>query len=127
MSVEQVRVEDGVLKVFREVSTRSELTDDVILRAQYLDDGLLDSIEIVDWVLGLEDAFDVVLEPSELESTEFRTMEGVVRLIVAKLAEEGRRGKSAVHQGVDGPSVSENLANAVDDRGTRDFDTTRHL
>lgn len=51
------------------------------LNVEYLDLGLLDSMGVVELVVGLEDVFGVRFEPEDMQSPEFRTVGGLIGLV----------------------------------------------
>lgn len=74
-------VDREVLDVFRQFA---QLPGDSVadqLSVEYLDDGILDSMAVVELVVALEDRFDVFFDPDDLESTEFRTAGGIGRIV----------------------------------------------
>lgn len=56
-------------------------TEEEKLKFEYLDAGFVDSIKIVEMVTRLEDDFGVRFEPEHMQSEEFRTVSGVIRII----------------------------------------------
>ena len=50
----------------------------------YFDSGVVDSMEIIKFVLELESRFDVEILESDMESEPFRTIGGLVAMIHAK-------------------------------------------
>jgi D-alanine--poly(phosphoribitol) ligase subunit 2 len=55
-------------------------TEDDLLATAYLDEGVLDSMAVVELVVSLEERFGVQLEPEHMQSEEFRTAGGVVAM-----------------------------------------------
>jgi acyl carrier protein len=56
-------------------------TESEQLAVAYLDEGLLDSMAIVELVLTLEESFEIRLEPEEMQSEEFRTIGGLIDVV----------------------------------------------
>lgn len=51
----------------------------------YIDKGYVDSIGVIKFVLDIESQFEIEISESDLESTEFRTVGGIVSIINQKL------------------------------------------
>lgn len=45
------------------------------------EDGLLDSIQVIDLVVELEEAFDVEIDPEEVKLENFRTVDAITNMI----------------------------------------------
>lgn len=58
-----------------------------ILEYRYLDEGHIDSFSIANFILDLEDEFNISLESRDTESDEFRTVGGIVEIIAKKYEE----------------------------------------
>ena len=74
-------VQDTVLRFFGE---RAPLHGDTVadqLQVAYLDEGLVDSIAIVELVAELEDTYGIRFAPADLQSVEFRTIGGLVATV----------------------------------------------
>jgi len=52
---------------------------------QYMDAGHVDSVSVIQFILELEEAFNITLDPQETASEEFKSLKGLVRLIKTKL------------------------------------------
>jgi acyl carrier protein len=50
----------------------------------YLDQGYVDSIGVIQFMGLLEERFGIVFEDADLESPEFRTLGGLVRMVLTK-------------------------------------------
>ena len=48
------------------------------LACAYLDEGLLDSMQVVEMIVHLERTLDLKFQPQDLQSEEFRTVGGVI-------------------------------------------------
>ena len=53
---------------------------------RYLDNGHIDSFAIINLIVEIEVAFDIVLSPEDTQSDEFRTPGGLVTLITERVA-----------------------------------------
>jgi acyl carrier protein len=51
----------------------------------YVRAGVVDSLGLLGWVLDLEDVFNVELTDEDVASAEFRTVEGLTKIIEGKL------------------------------------------
>ena len=61
-----------------------EMSDNEFLKYRYLDNHL-DSFGIIQFIMTIEDEFNIKLLPEDTESEEFRTIEGVIKIIESKL------------------------------------------
>lgn len=76
-------VRDAVLRFFAERAhepLRGD-TPEERMDIAYLDEGLVDSIAIVELVVELESSYGVRFAPADLQSAEFRTIGGLVRTV----------------------------------------------
>lgn len=72
-----------VLRIVRELSLKAKDIGDRELAAfDYLDGGLIDSLQIVEMMAKLEEAFAIRFSPEQLGSERFRTLHGVSEIIV---------------------------------------------
>jgi acyl carrier protein len=55
-----------------------------ILACRYLDLGLVDSIELIGFIIEIEDRFNISFEAEETESDEFRYTAGLIGMIQRK-------------------------------------------
>lgn len=60
------------------------LSDEEFLKYRYLDNHL-DSFGIIQFIMAIEEEFNIRLNPEDTESEEFRTIEGVIKIIESKL------------------------------------------
>ncbi|SFO98311.1 acyl carrier protein [Hydrogenimonas thermophila] len=60
-----------------------EMDDNTFLKYRYLDNHL-DSFAIIQFIMAIEDEFGISLLPEDTESEEFRTIEGVIKIIETK-------------------------------------------
>ncbi len=71
-------------KVLELLSARGPIpgkTEEEKLGYLYLDEGLVDSIGVVEMVTEIESALGVRLEPEHMQSEDFRTIGGLIRII----------------------------------------------
>lgn len=60
-----------------------EMNDNEFLKYRYLDNHL-DSFGIIQFIMAIEEEFGITLLPEDTESEEFRTIEGVIKIIERK-------------------------------------------
>jgi len=53
---------------------------------RYLEAGLISSFELIQFIVGLEETFEIELAPEDTESDKFRTIGGIAELISEKIA-----------------------------------------
>ena len=61
------------------------MNNDEILNYRYLDAGHIDSFGLIQFIIAIEEEFNIKLEPKDTESDEFRYVGGLIKLIEAKL------------------------------------------
>jgi len=59
------------------------MNDNEFLKYRYLDNHL-DSFGIIQFIMAIEEEFGITLLPEDTESEEFRTIEGVIKIIERK-------------------------------------------
>ena len=52
---------------------------------RFLDAGHIDSISIINFIMEIEDAFQISLSPEDTQSDEFRTVSGLVSMVEKKM------------------------------------------
>jgi acyl carrier protein len=57
--------------------------------------GILDSFSSLSLIAFLEDTFKIQLDPADINSETFRTVNAITRLVLAKLAKQGAAGAGA--------------------------------
>ena len=57
------------------------ISDDEKLDAFYLDSGVIDSLGIIELVVFLEETFSVQFSSDDMQSSDFRTIRGLMKLI----------------------------------------------
>lgn len=78
-------IRDFIVKTIEKKSTVPAGID--IDALNYIDDGYVDSIAIIKFVLDIENEFQIEITPEEMESDEFRTIGGLITLIERSLKE----------------------------------------
>ena len=59
-------------------------SDQEICNYRYLDAGHVDSLKIMQFILEIEESFDISLSAEDTQSDEFRTVGGVITLVERK-------------------------------------------
>ena len=65
---------------------KSRLPSDFSDSTDYLKTGIVDSIGIIKFILELESQFDIEISDEDIESDDFRSVSGLVKLISHKVA-----------------------------------------
>lgn len=71
-----------IIKIIKEISG-SEIEDKKLLTAEYMDSGLINSLQVVEMIVTMEDVFKIKFSPDDLRSAQFRTVKGLVGLVCA--------------------------------------------
>lgn len=77
------QIEEKVLEILAEICE-----DEIVLKdreVHLLENGLLDSMGFAELIVELEDAFGIIVSPTELDRTEFETPGKVIELVKAKI------------------------------------------
>jgi|CXWL01.1.fsa_nt_gi acyl carrier protein len=75
------RIKERVLQFMASKGEIPGATEDEHLAFAYLQSGLVDSMGIVEMIQSFEDEFDVRFEPHHLQSQDFQTVGGIIRLL----------------------------------------------
>ncbi len=59
--------------------------EEAVMNYRFIDNGHIDSFGIMNFIMALEDEFDITLDPEDTESDEFRYIGGLIKLISAKV------------------------------------------
>ncbi len=71
-----------ILGIVRNLSPQAAgMKDDELLKTDYLDRGLIDSLQIVEMITEIENSFSIRFSHEDLESEKFRTLNGVIGLV----------------------------------------------
>ena len=73
-----------VIAIFREVAGNAPEDLEDRLDEDYLENGFIDSLDLVSFITELEERFDTRFTSNELESQQFRTLAGVAELLDGK-------------------------------------------
>ena len=55
------------------------------LEYRFLDSGYVDSFDLIHFIIEIEDTFDITLTPEDTQSENFRTIEGLIKIIKSKI------------------------------------------
>jgi len=84
-------VRDEILKklvgYFENKGIKVELQKD--LNKDYLSEGWVDSFDLINFISYIETEFGITLEPEDTERFDFRTIQGLAKIIEQKLKGEG--------------------------------------
>ena len=76
--------------VLRLIEKKAKLPKDVDVDSfDYIDSGYIDSLGIIRFILEIESKYDIEISDSDMQSSEFRTVGGLVSLINRKIASKG--------------------------------------
>ena len=82
--MDRKQVLEKILEFFRQKGIEVEKVQEVE-KVRYLEEGWLDSFDLVDFLTYLEQEFNVELPPEDLQTESFRTLGGVVETILKRL------------------------------------------
>ena len=74
-------IQKEVIAFFNSKGNLSEKPESEIINANYLEIGLIDSMELVEMIVLFEDKFKIKFLTSDLQSDEFRTIGGLIKLV----------------------------------------------
>lgn len=83
-------IEKQVIKIIKEIS-QSDVKDEDFVGMNYLDKGLIDSLQVVEMIDNLEKQFKIHFSPDDLQSEKFRTIGGLIEMVRGMI-----RGKERV-------------------------------
>ena len=81
-----ISIKESVLAYFADKKTLTGSKEEQ-LRVRYLNEGIIDSMGIIDLITHFEDQYRIRFEADDLQSEEFQTIGGLVR-IVERLSDE---------------------------------------
>lgn len=77
----EMEIKEKVISILTEINPRISTAVD----ADLLEAGYIDSFEIVNIVMELEDCFEIDIEPEEILPENFKTIDSIVKLIKKSL------------------------------------------
>lgn len=78
-------MEDKVLEIVVDITGEPEISEERDL--DLFENGLIDSLGIVSLIVRLEEAFDIVIAPSELEREDFNTVNKITAVVKEKVGQ----------------------------------------
>lgn len=82
------QTEQKIYNFFMEKQINLGETNNVILKRNFVKDGLIDSMNILELIAYLEYEFNLTFDAKALESREFQTIEGIAQIIIGHLKSE---------------------------------------
>ena len=82
--MDREQILEKVLDFFHQKGIEVSQTQDVE-KVRYLDQGWVDSFDLIDFISYLEQEFGIELTPEELSTDNFRTIGGIVKIISNKI------------------------------------------
>ena len=73
-------VKDRVIRVIKSIKS-TDLSDEVLLKTNYLEKGLFDSFQMVELITKLESEFNIKFPLEIVSSERFRTPKGIIEII----------------------------------------------
>jgi len=74
-------IEKEILEFFKSKGGFPEKSENDIANYNYLERGLIDSMELVEMIVLFEDKFKIKFSTENLQSYEFRTIGGLIKLV----------------------------------------------
>jgi D-alanine--poly(phosphoribitol) ligase subunit 2 len=79
----KIDMRDKILHVLAEICEDESVKDD--LELELFESGLLDSLGFAEFLVELEEQFDIVISPSEVERDEIDTPEKILELVESRI------------------------------------------
>jgi acyl carrier protein len=74
--------EKKIVMIIREMSKKSkDIDDEELLNMKFLDEGLIDSFQIIEMITRIEEVFGIRLSTDKITSRDFRTLKGVAKIV----------------------------------------------
>lgn len=80
---------DAVIQALEKYRPFPQLNPEQIMSYMYIDAGHIDSFQILELVVGLEEQFEIRFSSTELQSIGFRSVGGLVTIIEELIAKKG--------------------------------------
>lgn len=74
-------IEKEILEFFKSKGEFPEKSENDIANCNYLEMGLIDSMELVEMIVLFEDKFKIKFSTENLQTDEFRTIGGLIKLV----------------------------------------------
>ncbi len=78
------QIEEKVLDIIQEICDDDIVRDDKDINL--LDEGLIDSLDYIDMLVQFEDAFDIIMSPSEFTREEMDTPQKIINQVSKRIA-----------------------------------------
>lgn len=78
------QIEEKVLDIIQEICDDDIVRDDKDINL--LDEGLIDSLDYIDMLVQFEDAFDIIMSPSEFTREEMDTPQKIINQVSKRVA-----------------------------------------
>lgn len=78
---------DTLLDIVRDIVHDTDTNDEKLLAIAYLDEGYIDSFQLIEMIATVEKQFGMKFSAADLTSNDFRTFSGVARIIAANVTE----------------------------------------
>lgn len=82
------KVFDAIISLLEKRGSVPGRNDRERLEYRYLDAGHLDSFNTIQFILEIEELFNITLIPEDTASEQFRSVNGLIRIVEDKLNEE---------------------------------------
>lgn len=82
----QKQITAFIFDLFEQKGSLPENLEDK-LSFRYLDEGIIDSMALIHFIMQIEEQFEIELTPEDTQSDEFRTVGGLINLITQKKRE----------------------------------------
>lgn len=79
-------MEDKILDIMLDITGEEGIRDDI--EVDLFEAGLMDSLSLVTLMVELEEAFDLVISPSEYEREDFSTVHKIIGIVSDKVHEK---------------------------------------
>jgi len=79
------KIEKFIINTLEEKKPISKNNKKKILKYRYLDDGQIDSLEIISFIQKIENHFKIKFDPEDTNSDEFRHIGGLIKIIKSKI------------------------------------------
>ena len=74
-------IKKEIIEFFGSKGNLSKKSENEIIDSHYLEIGLIDSMELVEMIVLFEDKFKIKFSTENLQSNEFRTIGGLIKLV----------------------------------------------
>ena len=86
--MEKKKIQDLIIKIINKIKPIEKKYKKNIDKFDFMSTGHIDSIEILKFILEIEDKFKISIKPSESVNKNFRTIGGLSSIMVKKLSKK---------------------------------------